>query len=63
MASSPRALDEALSVVLEAFVDICAKSLITISWAKGKTEALLKFRSKAADTKEQHLNISKHIEA
>ena len=62
MASSPRALDEALSVILEAFADICAKYLITITWAKGKTEALLKFRGKAADAKEQHFHISRHIE-
>ena len=63
MASSPRALEEALFAILETFVDICAKYLSTITLDKGKTEALLKFRGKAADAKGQHFHISRHIEA
>ena len=53
-ASSPASLDSSIEFLLTSFISVFGASGFVINWAKGKTEALLKYRGK---------NASKHLEA
>eukprot|EP00973_Karenia_brevis_P022763 3132237-Karenia_brevis.AAC.1 len=43
-ASSPKLLDHAIDLLLNALVEIFAASAFKINWSKGKTESMLVYR-------------------
>lgn len=48
VASSPKALDKAIGMLLEIVTEVFEQFLLKISWKKGKSEALLRYRAKGA---------------
>ena len=48
MATSPAALDASIDATLHALIDVFGTHLLDINWARGKSEALLKYRGQDA---------------
>ena len=44
VASSPKSLDKAINCLLEAVTEVFERFLLKMNWAKGKSEALLRYR-------------------